>query len=234
MGKEVDTMIGIIAAMEEEMSILKENLSCLEPEQIQGIYFYEGKINERNVVLCTSGVGKVNAAMAASLLLDHFECDFIINTGIAGGITGVEPEDIIIAKALSYFDVDATPFQYAYGQVPGLPKVYSPSLDYILRVKQILKQLGLAYKEAIVYSGDSFVVSLEQVSKVDTTTPCVAEMEGAAIAQVCTRAGANFIVLRYVSDVVGKPDQISDYSSFESQMARRSSKICLEILKKME
>ena len=227
-------MIGIIAAMEDELSILRENLGCLEPERIQGIYFYDGKINQTEVVLCTSGVGKVNAAMAASILIEHFECNLIINTGIAGGITGVETKDIIIAKGLGYSDVDATPFQYAFGQVPGFPKIYTPNVDTILVVKQILKQLNLEYKEAYIYTGDSFVTNLNQISKVDTTIPCVAEMEGTAIAQVCTRAGVDFIVLRYVSDIVGLDNQIEDYQAFESQMAKRSSLICLEILKRME
>ncbi len=227
-------MIGIIAAMEEEIRILKESLGCAEPERIQGIDFFQGRINQADVVLCTSGVGKVNAAMATSLLIEHFECDFIINTGIAGGITGVQTEDIIIAKALCYFDADATPFGYAYGQIPGMPKIYTPSVDSILLVKQILKHLNLSYKEASIYSGDSFVARLEQVSKVDTAIPCVAEMEGAAVAQVCTRAGVDFIVLRYVSDIVGLENQIEDYQAFENQMANRSSEICLEILKKME
>lgn len=227
-------MIGIIAAMDEEIQILKDNLGCLEPELIQGIYFYEGNINQAQVVVCTSGVGKVNAAMATSLLIEHFECDFIINTGIAGGITGVNTEDVIIAKGLSYSDVDVTPFKYAFGQVPGLPKIYLPSLEHNLLVKQILKKLNIAYKEGFVYSSDSFVVSLDQVSKVNTTMPCIAEMEGTAVAQVCMRAGVDFIVLRYVSDCVGKLNQIVDYNSFETKMARQSSQICLEIIKKFE
>ncbi|MDE6656420.1 MAG: 5'-methylthioadenosine/adenosylhomocysteine nucleosidase [Anaeroplasmataceae bacterium] len=227
-------MIGIIAAMEEEMTILREALDCSDANVVCGISFYEGSIGNQDVVLCTSGVGKVNAAMATTILIESYECSFIINTGIAGGITKVETKDIILGKELAYWDIDATAFGYAVGQVPGMPKKYLANAECILKVKQILKKLGLSYKEATIYSGDSFVSSLEQVSKVNINIPCIAEMEGAAVAQVCTRAGVDFLVLRFVSDLVGKENQIKDYQAFESEMARRSSTICVEIIKNLE
>ncbi|MDE6241757.1 MAG: 5'-methylthioadenosine/adenosylhomocysteine nucleosidase [Anaeroplasmataceae bacterium] len=227
-------MIGIIAAMEEEMALLREAIGNQNTTQICGIRFYEGQIGTQEVVLCTSGVGKVNAAIATTILIEYYSCSLIINTGIAGGITGVETKDIVLARELSYSDVDTTPFGYAYGQIPGMPKTFMPNLECIIQVKQILKKLGLNYKEAKVYSADSFVTRLEQVSKVDTNIPCIAEMEGAAVAQVCTRGGIDFIVLRYISDIVGKENQVADYKAFESEMAKRSSTICLEIIKNLE
>ncbi|MDE5855861.1 MAG: 5'-methylthioadenosine/adenosylhomocysteine nucleosidase [Anaeroplasmataceae bacterium] len=227
-------MIGIIAAMEEEMAILREAIGNKNTNQICGIRFYEGHIGSQQVVLCTSGVGKVNAAIATTILIEYYSCAFILNTGIAGGINGVETKDIVLARELSYSDVDTTPFGYAYGQIPGMPKTFMPNLEGIIQVKQILKKLGLNYKEAKVYSADSFVTRLEQVSKVDTNIPCIAEMEGAAVAQVCIRGGIDFIVLRYISDIVGKENQIADYKAFESEMAKRSSTICLEIIKNLE
>ena len=234
MGKEVDNMIGIIAAMEVEMEILKEALRCDEYEKICGMKFYQGVINDNEVILTVCGVGKVNAAMAATVLINTYKCDFIINTGIAGGITGVNTRDIIIANKLTYSDVNVTPFGYEYGQVPGLPMYFSPSTSLILEVKKIFKALKLDYKEALIYTGDYFVNSLEYLKNVDTSIPCIAEMEGAAIAHVCVKSGIDFIVLRYVSDIVGLKNQINDYLSFETEMANRSANICLEILKKIE
>lgn len=225
-------MIGIIAAMESEMNILREALNC-NATRIHSIDFYEGVIGKTEIVLCSSGVGKVNAAMAATIMIDTFECELIINTGIAGGITGVETKDIVLATGAMYSDVDATAFGYAYGQIPQMPKVFLPSRAHIVEVKHVLKLLGYSYKEALVYSGDSFVSSPSQVKNVDTSISCIAEMEGAAIAQVCTKAGRDFIILRYISDCIGKPNQIEDYQKFESEMSERSSRICLEILKNL-
>lgn len=234
MGKEGNIMIGIICAMEVEMDLLREALHCVDKTTIQGIKFYQGQIDTQSVVLCLAGVGKVHAAMAASILIEVYECKLLMNTGIAGGIHGVEPKDIILGTELKYYDVDVTPFGYAYGQIPSMPPAFIPSLVYRIQIKKILQNLGLSYKEATIYTGDSFVRDFSQLKNVNLTIPCVAEMEGAAVAQVCTKAGIDFLVLRYVSDVVGHPNQIEDYTTFETEMARRSSKICLEILRNLE
>ncbi len=227
-------MIGIIAAMEDEMSLLKEKMNTDSATIICGIKFYEGIIGTKEVVLCSSGVGKVNSAMAATILIEVFNCDLIINTGIAGGINGVNTKDIIIAKELCYSDVDATAFGYQYGQVPGMPFKYIPNPTTILKLKTIFNKLNINYKEACVYSADSFVSKLEQLKNVDINILSIAEMEGTSIAQVCVRSGVDFIVLRYVSDIVGKENQIEDYQEFEREMAYRSSNICLELINNFE
>lgn len=233
MGKENDCMIGILAAMEEEMLLLKDALQVEEPERICGIDFYIGTLSGKEIVLSQCGVGKVNSSMAATLLIDHFGCDLLINTGIAGGIKGVETKDIVIAKSLMYYDVDAHMFGYAYGQVPKMPRYYTPSIEANLRVKKALKKLGYSYKEATIYSGDSFVSSLEPLKNIAVDEISVVEMEGASIAQVCVKSGIDFMVLRFVSDLVDHPNQIEDYSCFESEMAKRSARICLEMLEKL-
>ena len=223
-------MIGIIAAMEDEMSILLDKLNLNVYEQVCGCKFYLGKVNDTEVVLTTCGVGNVNAASAATVMIEFYECKLIINTGIAGGITGVNTKDVIIGTKLMYHDFDVTQFGYQHGQVPGMPKAFIPSLDSIVMFKKILNSLNIDYKEAIIYSGDAFVSNKEVLKNVDTTVPCIAEMEGAAIAHVCVKSGVDFIVVRYVSDIVGEPSQIADYSEFETEMANRSSEICLKIL----
>ena len=226
-------MIGIIAAMEDEMSILLDKLNLSVYEQVCGCRFYLGKVNETDVVLTTCGVGKVNAAIAASVMIEFYECKLIVNTGIAGGITGVNTKDVVIGNKLMYHDFDVTVFGYAHGQVPGMPKIFNPSLESVVLFKRILNDLKIDYKEATIYSGDVFVSSKEVLKNVDTTIPCIAEMEGAAIAHVCVKSGVDFIVVRYVSDIVGEPSQIDDYKAFETEMANRSSEICLSILNKL-
>lgn len=234
MGKENYIMIGILCAMEVEMGILRDSIQNYEEPKIQGIKFYQGQIESNQVVICIAGIGKVHAAMATSILIEFFECSLIINTGIAGGITGVESKDIILASELKYSDVDVTPFGYAYGQIPAMPPSFVPSMMYRIQTKRILNSLDLKYKEATIYTGDFFVRKLSQLKHVNTAIPCVAEMEGAAVAQVCTKAGIDYIVLRYVSDIIGNPNQIKDYQEFEADMAKRSSYICLEILRNLE
>lgn len=226
-------MIGIIGAMTEEVELLKDGINISDVETICGMEFLIGNIGVNDVILTKCGVGKVNAAMAATILINHFECNLIINTGIAGGINGVNTKDIVIASKLMYHDMDCTIFGYDKGQVPGLPTYFLPDLNTILTFKRTLNNLGYDYKEATIYSGDSFVSSLDQLTNVDVSVCSIAEMEGAAIAHVCVKSGVDFIVLRYISDVVGAENQVDDYLSFETEMARRSALICLEVLKTM-
>lgn len=221
--------IGIIAAMQHEMDILRENLDHIQTVKIAGFCFFVGKINEKDVVLCQSGVGKVNAGVAAALMIAEFECNLIINTGICGGL-GLKKRDVVIAKDVRYYDFDVTPFGYEFGQVPGMPKVFTPSMESTIMVKSVLNRLGIDYKNVAVYSGDQFVLSLDQLKKANLEEVFACEMEGAGVAQSCTKAGVEFVVLRYVSDCIGDKNQQDDYNKFEQEMAEKSSNVCLQII----
>lgn len=226
--------IGIIAAMEPEIDLLREALNNSVEDRRLGMSFYQGAIGDNDVVLSLCGVGKVNSSIACALLIDEYECDLIINTGIAGGIAPLNTKDVVIAKELKYHDFDTTIFGYDYGQVPGFPKSFVPNIDSILLVKRALNKLNIPYKEGIVYSGDQFVSSMDSLSHFTNVEGAACEMEGASIAQVCVKAGVDFIVLRYISDVIGSENQVKDYLAFEAEMANRSANICLQIVNNLE
>jgi adenosylhomocysteine nucleosidase len=223
-------MIGIIGAMDHEISVIKEGMNIQAEEEILGGIYYIGTIGNNDVVLTKCGVGKVNAAISATVLINTYECDFIINTGIAGGFPGLSTRDVIIGSKLLYSDVDVTAFGYKLGQIPGMPLYLCPSIDTIVKVKKTLQSIGTAYKEGTIYTGDKFVTSLEHLSQFEQKTNVACEMEGGAIAHVCVKARVDFIVLRYISDIVGEESQVNDYQAFEFDMANQSAKICLELV----
>lgn len=222
--------IGIIAAMEPEIEMLCNSLEEVEQVNILGTVFYQGTINGNNIVMAQCGVGKVNAAMAATILILEFGCDLLINTGIAGGVKPLKTKDVIIGTKLGYYDFDTTIFGYEYGQVPGMPKKFIANPACVMHVKAVLNKLSIEYKEATIYSGDQFVSSFKQLENVNDTDGFACEMEGAALAHVAIKAGVDFIVLRYISDIIGEESQIDDYLTFEREMANRSANICLQIL----
>ena len=191
--------IGIICAMKSEMDILLNAIGEGRKVKMLGCTFYEGNINNHEVVLSLCGVGKVNSAIAATLLISEFQCSLIINSGIAGGVSPLKKRDSVIASSLLYYDVDVTPFGYEKGQVPGLPKEFMVNPDLLIFVKSIFNRLELPYKCTKIYSGDQFVVSFDQLNGIKAGDGFAIEMEGASIAQVCIRAGIDFIVLRYIS-----------------------------------
>lgn len=108
--------------MEEEVTILRDQLKNATQENIAGCEFTTGVYEDKEVILLKSGIGKVNAAVSTTLLLDRFQPDYVINTGSAGGFHHtLNVGDIVISTDVRHHDVDVTIFDYEYGQVPGLP-----------------------------------------------------------------------------------------------------------------
>ncbi len=64
--------IGIIGAMKEEVEILQHSLSSLHESRKGGCIFFEGTMNGQDIVLLESGIGKVNAAIGTTLLIDTY------------------------------------------------------------------------------------------------------------------------------------------------------------------
>ena len=109
--------IGIIAAMEQELVLLVEQLENKVEEIVLGNTYYTGQFGKHDVVLVQSGVGKVMSAMSVAVLADYFEVDALINTGSAGAVApGLKIGDVVVASKLAYHDVDLTSFGYDYGQ----------------------------------------------------------------------------------------------------------------------
>lgn len=226
--------IGIICAMRPEVEIMERNLLNSRSSIIMGLPFYEGKIGNHDVVLSLSGMGKVNSAIGATVLINIYKVDIVINSGIAGGILPLKKRDSVIATSLYYNDVDARFFGYEYGQVPGMPMEFNSDPTLISKVEEIFNKMGLSYRKIKVVSGDQFVTSMEQLKNIPDQENIATEMEGAAIAQTCYRANIPFIVLRYISDIVGVVDDQEYYQEFEDEMSNRSSQITLELLKNID
>src|SRR5690625_3973327 len=116
---------GIIGAMDEEIESIHANMSDKQKYEIANSLFIEGKIHNKEVVLVKSGIGKVNAAMTTTILMERFKPTYIINTGSSGGFCDhLNVGDIVISREVVHHDVDVTAFNYEYGQVPKLPPTF--------------------------------------------------------------------------------------------------------------
>ncbi len=222
--------IGIIAAMKHEMDLLLDELIDLEETKYLGYTIFSGTVNEHEVFILESGMGKVNASMATTILISEFSAELIINTGIAGGISPSKTTDVIIGTRLMYNDVDARVFNYEYGQVPQMPRFFQINPELLVLVKKSLNKANISFKEGLIVSGDKFISSIEPLKEVIDLNPLATEMEGCAVAQVATRAGVDFLIIRYISDVIGLPSQIEDYFEYEDKMSKESALITKSIL----
>ena len=229
--------IGIIGAMEQEVALLLAKMNDVETLSLAGCEFYHGTLAGQNVVLTRSGIGKVAAAVATTLLLDRFAPDCVINTGSAGGF---DPElhigDVVISSEVRHHDVDVTGFGYEIGQVPRLPAGFTADEQLKAIARAAISELpaSIQCKEGLICTGDQFMCDPVRIAKArhDFPTMAAVEMEGAAIAQVCHQFGTPFVVTRSLSDIAGKesPTSFDEYLEIAS---KNSSAMVVAMLKRM-
>ena len=197
--------VGIIGAMDVEVERICQNISGPILHQLCGLDFLEGFLAETPVVVVRSGVGKVNAALCAQLLITKFKITHLINTGVAGALaSGLNVLDLVISTEVMYHDVDATNWGYESCTVPGMTRTFvaDPSLVNIasLACKKLFP--GKTIIQGIIASGDQFIGSNEMKNKIkELCNPACVEMEGAAIGHVATVNKITFVVIRCMSDM---------------------------------
>ncbi|MEX5944003.1 5'-methylthioadenosine/adenosylhomocysteine nucleosidase [Mammaliicoccus sciuri] len=215
--------------------MLKSSIENRETIQIAHVIFYKGNIEDKQVVLAQSGIGKVNAAITATLLINEFKPDLIINTGSAGSVDSeLNIGDIIISNKVYYHDVNATAFGYKLGQVPSMPEFYETDKELIDLAKSSIEQLDLNGIVGEVATGDSFIGSIDQrkVIKSNFPTASVVEMEAGAIAQTCYQYNVPIIVTRAVSDLADKESDVT-FEEFLKVACVNSSKIVKLLLNRV-
>lgn len=229
-------MYGIIVAMQEELEEILKIMKEIEEKEIYGISFIYGKIEDTEVVVVKSGVGKVNAARTTQILIDKLDVKSVINVGSAGALNPfLNIGDIIIAEKLIQHDFDITAFGHEKGYITGIG-------DYICCDKQLVNKLQKITKNikddtykvitGVIASGDIFCTEIQMKEKIHSKfkAECV-EMEGAAIAQVCYLDKIPFVAIRSISDTPNGNNAIV-FDEFVKLASKRCAKIIREFFKK--
>lgn len=225
--------IGIIVAMNKEMAMLLKKIDNTKEVMIMNQSFYIGCFEDKEVVFTTAGIGKVNAGITTVLMIEHFQPELIINSGIAGGfLEALQPLDMVAATKIIYSDVDMTSSMIGglpYGQMDGSPEYFETAFP-------LLKKGALHF--GTIISGDQFVDDFEKTkhlvkkhfSKYDVIA---VDMESASISHVCTKYKVPFLVIRSISDSIGKTNGM-DYDKFSYLASDKSCEIVLETIKNLE
>lgn len=228
-------IIGIIGAMEEELRILKEEITQAQSEHYYGYEFITGMIGIQKVILVKSGIGKVNASISAVLLKQLYNVDVIINTGSAGGIgEGLKVGDIVIADQLTHHDVDVTAFGYLPGQMAGMPAVYRTDEGYRQLATEVCTTLSYPHRIGQIVSGDEFVSDASRVASIKENFPkaLACEMESAAIAQTAYVLGVPCLIIRAISDSADDDAHVT-FDEFILHAGRVSANIVSHLVKKL-
>lgn len=227
--------IGIVAAMEEELNEFCRCMPDREEKSYRIFRYYSGVLRGHEVTLLLCGIGKVNAAVGTTILIEEYKPDYVINTGVAGGVPSdiLRVGDVVISSEVRYHDADATIFDYEYGQIPRMPAAYYPDKglkDILCRMEPPHEDIRIV--EGQIISGDMFVHDKEHIAQIREKFPSVmaVEMEGAAIAQTCYLLDIPFIITRSISDLVDAEASHEVYKQSVHRTAEISVSLVLKLL----
>ena len=224
---------GIIVAENEECKAIIDVLEKINIKKIYDLEFVLGIINNVNIVLVKSGVGKVNAARTTQILIDNFDIDFILNVGSAGSINDeLDIGDVIVASRVVQHDFDVTAVGREKGFIPDVGKYVIGNEVFVNKLIN-LNIANIKLKSGVVSSGDQFILDVKVKDNIvsEFGADCV-EMEGAAVAQVCYMSNKPFCIIRSISDKPNGNNHI-DFNEFLKLASKNCAKILYELSKNM-
>ena len=199
-------MIGIIGAMEEEVAALKSEMADAKVTEFASMTFYKGTLCGKDVVVVRSGIGKVNAAICAHM---------------------------VISTDAVHHDMDATIFGDAIGQVPRMDTRTFPADPHLVELAVKANEKANPQIHTFtgrVASGDQFISSGEVKARiVENFQALCTEMEGAGIAHAAYLNKVSYVIIRAISDKADNSATM-DYPEFEKQAIAHSVALVKELL----
>lgn len=230
-------VIGIIGAMDEEVSKLKECLTEVSIHTAAGMDFYKGKLSGREVVIVRSGIGKVNAAICAQILVDRYQVSVIINTGIAGSLNAdINIGDIVLSEDALQHDMDAVSFGYDLAVIPRMETSVFKGDENLIKLAKTVCEEQLSDIHVFtgrVVSGDQFISDKKKKEwLISNFQADCTEMEGAAIAHAAYLNQVPFLIIRAISDKADDSAHM-DYPAFEAMAIKNSVILLKNMMEKM-
>jgi len=243
----------IMGAFDKEVTLIEDRLTDPREHVIEQMRFVSGKIEGRDVVVAWTGIGKVNAAMTTTLMLEHFKPREVIFTGIAGGVNpDLRPGDIVVASSVAHHDMgtlwpDGLYYQGAKNPFTGWrnPVFFEADEKLLALAKEAAKKVDFMpirmvdgerkpkVIEGVVVTGDVFVPSPKKCDELREKLKADAvEMEGAAVAQLCYQRDVPCLVIRSLSDSADE-GAMQDKQTFYLLAAENSSHLVGEMMKLM-
>ena len=214
--------IGIVIAMDKEFAQVRSLLGDAKETVRRGKAYCTGTIGRNEVVMVQCGIGKVNAAIWATDMIEAFCPDAVVSTGVAGGAsTALEVQEVVVATESCYHDAYCGSNE-AYGQIAGMPARFASDGGLLAKASAI--SCGTKVTPGLIVTGDWFVDSQDKMRSIIAHFPeaMAVDMESAAIAQACHTFGVPFISFRIISDIPLKDSEASQYFDFWERLADRS------------
>lgn len=244
------SITAILGAFDEEVIVLEEQLTQKQEQKIEQIRFVTGNLNGKRVVIATTGIAKVNAAMTTTLLIEHFRPSEVIFTGIAGAINPeLAPGDVVIATKTAQHDLgmlteDGIENEGAVNPIDGKQNpIFFETDPRLLKLAQkaanqtALKTIKTGTEEktartikGVIITGDIFAASIpKRIELRNRLGADAVEMEGAAVAQICYQRSVPCIVIRGISDMADQK-ALEDLEKYLKIAASNSAAITAKLV----
>jgi len=223
-----------MCAMREELEPILEYINVKEKVAHANNIFYLGEFDNKNIVLAYSKIGKVNATITSTIMIEKFNIKNLLFSGVAGAIDkDLKIGDLITATKVTQHDVDLTVFGYEPGFIPESKVFYECDEDLINLAFKVAKKENIKLKKGIIASGDQFIHSKEKKEWIKKTFKASAiEMEGGAVGCVCFNENIPFFMLRAISDSAEEGAGV-DFDKFLEKSSRVSAKFLIEMIKEI-
>ena len=227
-------MIAILGAMQEEITPILEMVGEYKTTEYANNKFYEANYKGKDLVIAYSKIGKVNAAITATLMIEKFKASKLLFTGVAGSLDeSLKIGDMLYATSLAQHDLDITAFGHPYGFVPGTSIFVKSDESLNELAKNVASKKGMSLNSGIIATGDQFICDNEKKEWIKNIFNASAtEMEGASVALVCETLGVPFFILRAISDGAGNEAEF-DFDKFLQDSANVSAKFILEMVESL-
>ena len=215
-------MIGIASALSSELKPFLNILENKTQKEIMGYIFYSGTINNHSVVLAQSGIGKMNASSLITLMIEHYDVDLIINSGIAGGFDkNLKTLDSVQAVRVGCYDINMMLDNLPYGCLEEENRF----------IESNVKCSGVI--SGLIMTADTFAGNRKALEDVfdkyySNEVVYAVDMESYAVAYVCKKYNVEWVVIRSISDVVGQTNQLEAYYNFPLEASKRSFDIIMK------
>jgi adenosylhomocysteine nucleosidase len=247
---QAEPVTAILGAFEREVTLLEDRLTDRHEQEIENIQFVTGRLNSQKVVIAWTGIGKVNAAMTTTLLIEHFKPKYIIFTGIAGAVNPeLRPGDIVIAEKTAHHDMGTVWPEGLFvkgvkNRLDGMENpVFFPADEKLLscaqraaelidmrRIETVAGRRKPKIVKGVIVTGDSFIASTEKCDELRKKLNADAvEMEGAAVAQICYQRQIKHLIIRSISDSADE-GAVFDKQMFYILAAKNSSDLVAEMV----
>ncbi len=226
--------IAIMGAMPEEVAPILKKLGEYKTTEYANNTYYEATYKGIELVVAYSKIGKVFSTLTASTMIQHFGCDRLLFSGVAGAISPtLKVGDLIVATKLSQHDLDITAFGHPFGYVPEGAVFIETDKDMIAMSKEVALEMNKSVQEGIIATGDQFVANEERKNWIgDTFQADALEMEGASVAVVCNALNIPFFILRAISDAADMDASFS-FDEFLETSAVESADFVMKMVDKI-